>query len=573
MSKWLVLIIILAAILRFIYLNEVPPGPSYDEIQVILNSQSLAKTGKSIPGTVTGIFGQAKGNIETGVFSELGSYILALWTLVFGLNWTFIKIPFILTSLGMVIFIYLITKKITNQNCALIAALLFSINPWSIYIGRTAYESLFSYLAYLAVIYFFIRLPGWKILYILPILIIGFLTYFGAKPQFPLLIILGLFLNYLYIPKVGKKNIKPLLVLTVGGVIFLAMYVLIFINNPASLRLGETKNQTYQQIVDLKRRISIPSSLTYFTENKFMEQFKERILAYFGVLSPSFLFLEGSTWGPEFLIISDHGPMYLIDFFLIVIGLIALSRLYPKSLILILGSILVALVPNAVSLSAKNYVIRDGLLYPLFTILSGVGIWFITTFRKVKPYKYYLLAIIGILYIFSFLIFINRYFFRTPVDKNEGWNFQSRVLAHYLLLNSRKYPNQKSIVVTNDLNGVSYIYLLFTNHYQTRDEILNINSILANKSYDFNGVKFLNKCPDKLEDINLILDQRINCFQNIKYLSQIASPKDGGGKYLIYNDKLCTGNKNHYPLLQSINDLNIEKLSEQEFCQKWITSP
>ena len=86
-------------------------------------------------------------------------------------------------------------------------------------------------------------------------------------------------------------------------------------------------------------------------------------------------------------------------------------------------------------------------------------------------------------------------------------------------------------------------------------------------------MKFVSKCPDQLEDNNIIIDQRINCFQNTKYLAQIASPKDGGGKYLIYNDKLCFEGKKRYPLLQSIRDLDIERLSEQEFCQKWITIP
>ena len=249
MSKRLVLILALALILRLIFLNEIPPGPSYDEIQVILNSQSLAKTGMSIPGTVTGIFGPVRGNIETGVFSELGSYILSLWTFIFGLSWPYIKIPFVLTSLGMVIFVYLITKKITNQNCALIATLLFSINPWSVHIERTAYESLFSYLAYLAAIYLFIRLSGWKILYILPILILGFLTYFGAKPQFPLIIILGVILNYLYFPKRIKKNTKSLFILATCGMVFLIVYGLFFLNNPYNLRLSETKNKSFQQTV------------------------------------------------------------------------------------------------------------------------------------------------------------------------------------------------------------------------------------------------------------------------------------------------------------------------------------
>src|SRR5437764_1177252 len=146
MGRWLIGILILAALLRTIFLNEIPPGPSFDEIQVVVNAASITKTGQSIPGTVTGIFGKSQGDFETGVFSELGSYLLVPWTAVFGLNWPFIKVPFVLVSLGMVLLVFLITKRIINQKVALLAALLFALNPWSIQLGRTAYESLFSYL-------------------------------------------------------------------------------------------------------------------------------------------------------------------------------------------------------------------------------------------------------------------------------------------------------------------------------------------------------------------------------------------------------------------------------------------
>lgn len=60
-NHWLLGVIpILALILRLYRLGEVPPGIANDEINIIINAQSLLKTGQNIPGVVTGIFGSGK---------------------------------------------------------------------------------------------------------------------------------------------------------------------------------------------------------------------------------------------------------------------------------------------------------------------------------------------------------------------------------------------------------------------------------------------------------------------------------------------------------------------------------
>lgn len=576
-KKVLILILIFAFIIRIIALNEIPPGSSFDEIQVIENASSIAKTGKQIPGTLTGTIGSSSGDIQTGVFSELGSYILAIWSFIFGTNWPFIKLPFIMTSLSIIVFVYFIAKKLTDKKCATIAAIIFTINPWSIYLGRTAYESLFSFFFYLFAIYVFINFEGKKILFSIPALILGFLTYFASKPQFPFIILSGILFNYLSFKKNFRKNIKFLLITTISLISFFIFYTFLFIGNPSSLRLSEIKSQkSYESLVNQKRRESIPSILNYFSVNKFSEEFRERATAYLGALSPNFLFLEGHTWGPEFLIISSHGPMYLLDLPLIILGLVALSRRKPKSLAIILIVISISLIPNAVSLSARNYILRDGLLFPMLAILSSSGIWIIKTSNIRKNIKFSILAIIFFLYLLSFVNFVNQYFFHTPVEKNEGWNLQNRVLAHYLLLSSNELPLQKNMVLTNDLNGVSYIYLLFSKKYDSKEQIVKVNSAISDLSYDFGEVRFSQTCLNiKDEKTTLISDTKINC-PDIKSEDKkiIASPKDGGGKYIIYNDKLCENEASkRYPEILKLNDLKIELLDKKEFCSKWIINP
>lgn len=567
MSKWLILILILGVFLRVIFIGEIPPGPAFDETQVIINSVSLAKTGQPIPGTVTGIFGQALGNYKSGVFSELASFLLIPWIYFFGFSWPFIKIPFVLISLGMIVFVYLIAKKLVNKNCALIAALLFAINPWSIHLSRSAYESLLSYLFYLMAIYVFVSLQGKKLLLAIPALILGFLSYFGAKPLLPPFLIALFLSNILSHSKTLKENTKFLLIIGISMTVFFLGYMLIFINHPASIRLGETKSsQSYSELVNLKRRISIHSPIGLLSENKLIEQFRERLSSSLGALSPGFLFLEGPTGGAETLIISDHGPMYLLDFILIIIGLIGLARNKLKSLIILLMFIPIVLIPNAVRLSLNQYILRDGLLFPILTILSASGIYFLRS--KI------ILISLGLLYTLSFLIFLNQYFFVTPIDKSEGWNLQNILLTHYLTLDGQRNPAQKYTLVVADINGVSSIYFLFSKNYETKEQILTINKSLANLKYTDGKVTFLTECPKEVKpEINYIIDYRINCPDILGNAVQIASPKDGGGKYYIYNDKLCSGNRKRYPRVEKISDLNIEQMPKEELCDKWITNP
>lgn len=568
----LFLILIFAAILRLAYLGEVPPGPAFDEIQVIINSISLAKTGQPIPGTVDGIFGQARGNYQSGIFSELASYSLVPWMYIFGFSWPAIKIPFILASLGMIIFVYLITKKLINKNCGLIAALLFSINPWSVYVGRTAYEPLLSYVFYLIALFEFINLTGWKLLIPLLFSFLGFLSYFAAKSQLLPLVFFGVLFNQIYHP---KKNIRPIILVIILTLTFFVGYMIIFLSHPASYRLGETASQVnYAALVDQKRRISLPSPLAFLAINKLSESFRERLISALGGLNPIFLFVEGPSGGAETLIISDHGPMYLIDALFVILGLIFLARRYPKALFYLLTLIFIALIPNAVRLSLNQYIFRDGLLFPVLTIMAAGGLYYLTTLNLPRKIRMGIFSLVFIANFISFLIFINQYFFRTPIDKNEGWNLQNRVLSHYLVLSAQNTPRQQFTIVVRDINGVSSIYLLFSKNYQNKQQILNLNSNLAKFNYKFNQVEFMTDCPkNKLPtDSTLIVDYRINC-QAGNSQSLIASPKDSGGKYYIYHDQLCGGGKTRYPKVNNFNDLDIETMTKEEFCNKWITNP
>ncbi len=143
-NAFLFLIIILAIILRVILLDKIPPGVGNDEINIILNAQSILNTGQNIPGVVTGVLFNPSGDLAGGIHSELSSLLIIPGLFLFGLNWFSIKLPFILASLGILLILYFLGKNYVNTFVGVSSAVLAALNPWLIHFGRSAYESILS---------------------------------------------------------------------------------------------------------------------------------------------------------------------------------------------------------------------------------------------------------------------------------------------------------------------------------------------------------------------------------------------------------------------------------------------
>lgn len=228
----------LAFILRVIYLEEIPPGIANDEANIILNAQSFLKTGQNLPGVTTGVIGHPTGELSGGIHSEISSYLLIPPIFLFGFNLLSVKVPFILSSLGIVCLSYLLIKKLISENAGIIAAFLSAVNPWSIHFARSAYESIFSAFFYLLGIYMMLNLKGWKILWSGLPLLLGFLSYFSAKTLLIPLSLSSFLIIKLFRP---KGSLKPPLILNIMVLIFVLLYSLVLVNTPAGGRFGELK--------------------------------------------------------------------------------------------------------------------------------------------------------------------------------------------------------------------------------------------------------------------------------------------------------------------------------------------
>lgn len=567
---FIIFLILIGFSLRAIFLKEIPPGIANDEANIILNAQSILKTGNNIPGVVTGINGQYSGDLSGGIHSEISSHLIIPFIFLLGFNWLSIKMPFIFASIGIIIVIYHLTKRVINKEAAMVTSLIASFNPWLIFFGRAAYESIFSAFFYLLSIDLLFTLNGWKIFWALPFLLLAFLSYFSAKTLLMPILVIVLISIKIFKP---QESLKPILALICFILIFTFLYVNMLSNNPSGSRLQELRNQNISQKVDYKRTISIDSPLSKIIENKFTEDFTIRMRAALGGISPSFLFLDGVPENIPSLSTPDHGPLYLIDLPLIIFGLIFLSGYSARILFLIIGLITTTMIPNFLNLAGTTYMIRTVILFPLLIMLSGIGFYYIKINLFKKSLGKLIFSGLIFLYFIFFLNFVYQYFFRLPIERNEGWFLHQRVVSRYLELFQANYPNSSVYILSQEPKFLEFRYLIHSGVYRNTENIKLINYKLANKKFDFKNITFSSICPTMKESTNsatYILDTRIKCPHPDSY-HLIASLKDAGGKYIIINDKLCERLVyKTYPLIKDLRYLNIENLSTKDLCQNYI---
>lgn len=574
-----ILIILLALFLRIYGLDLNPVGLSHDdELHEILNAKSLALTGLHKPGTVAGIFTQNDQCLGNCVYGELGSYILIPWMAIFPLSLFWSKIPFVLASLGVVFFTGKLFENLSNNSkIGLLAGLAVAINPWAIHFGRTAYLTTFSYLFYVLGAYFFTRRKNFKSNLILGSFssIIGSMFYFGTKPILPLIILWGTAFNPL---SLKLRHIRFTLTLLLVISLLIGLYLAVLSRSYAGRRLNEittTDPVAIKKGVDDQRRIALEIPLLRdLVINKYIFDANLRIEKYLGFFSPTFLFLK-SVGDTDIYYNSNHGYYYLIDIPFLIFGIMALSGRLRIG-IFVLSLILLSVAPAAIKTTGDTvYALRTALAYPLISGVIAWGIYYF--FKNLQGFKRLFIVLIIGGYIFSLGYFLIMYWYRIPIDKASGWYHHKRVLVNYITRLKQKSDKRITIVTAQPADTFN-TYVFFSNLYNDKNNILEINRVFKSRDYQYKGIKFINNCQDvtekDLKEDVIFIEQTVECKINQKNTAKIANPRDGGGMYNIINETLCSRvSKNQYPYPRSIYAFKVEDKSDEDFCRTWITNP
>ena len=123
----LILIIILAALTRVLFLGQFPNGFTGDEAQQGYSAYSILKTGRDEWGELLPIFPRGFGDFKPPLYTYLAIPSIA----VFGLTIEAVRLPAALVGILAVMVLYFLTKELfKDQKIAILSSFLLAINPW-----------------------------------------------------------------------------------------------------------------------------------------------------------------------------------------------------------------------------------------------------------------------------------------------------------------------------------------------------------------------------------------------------------------------------------------------------------
>ncbi|MDP2684815.1 MAG: hypothetical protein Q8P20_07315, partial [bacterium] len=486
------------------------------------------------------------------------------------------KLPYALFSTLLVGILYLITNKLFGRKEALIVGLVTAFNPWGIFFGRTAYDFPIAVCFYMLALVILLYSKGWKILLSFIPLFLAFYSYIGTKIIFIPFVIFTTFFSWYVLN--NKKYTKYYLLLIIACFSLFTYFMLSLDSGNAGKRLSEVYtpwSQSVAEKVNLDRKLSINSPISSLVINKYVVFTKDFINKYVGAFSPRYQFVTGDS--NMYVSLWAHGYFYYLDFVFLLLGFYYLLKKNKKAALLIIGLVLISPLPAAISTDQERFVHKWTLIYPLIIIIIGLGISYFTSLPKKLFYKKLLVVSVLITYSVLLINFLMIYFLRYPIYNSEGSNFSTRILSRYIVLANAQ--NQFVYIYSPEPDALYRGHVLYSNAYNKYSAEA-ISQSFRNNTYSLDNVKFLKMCPSDNEinsDKNtIIIDNVMRCEginnrQNMNRPIEITQLSDAGTKYYIYKDRVCNDSSlSKYPAEFKFFDFNVEKLSQDSFCTKYI---
>lgn len=428
-NVYLVLIVLLALLLRTVWLWQIPNGVFHDEALNGYESYSVLTTLHDRYGRFLPLFYNSFGEDYRD-----GFYILFTVPFIklFGLNPFSIRLPAAIIGSATVIVVYFLAKELFSSNkFGLIAALCLAVSPWHIQFSRIAFRAiLLPFFVCIAVLFFIKSFKNPKYIALSSLLFgVGLYTYASARVFIPLFV-LCLAIRY------WKHLYKNKIYTFVGLLLFtgiLALLSTVWLSPQGMLRV---------ESVGINNNLStiIPTYLSYF--------------------SPNFLFINGAgnvSHSP-----AKIGQLYYWEIFTIIIGIITIFKLTAKQRdILILWLVLYPL-PAAIvgdpDIVSGPHALRAIVGTPIFAIISAQGLIFLESF--LKPQKIWRLFYLFIL-ILSLIFIWKRYFIDYYLYETRIWSFGLREAINYT-----NNVSTECVFISRDVYDVPvYIQIPFITKY------------------------------------------------------------------------------------------------------------
>lgn len=432
------IVIILAFILRFWQLGNIPESASNDEAAYIYSGYSIWETGRDIAGVKFPL----SINLDNS-FSPVPVYIIAPFVGIFELNAFWGRLPFALAGFGSVVIFYFIVRELLKERIALLATFAFAISPWHLHLSRTTLDAVLALFFFLLGFYIFLKTyKKGSILWSFPSFFLAFYSYHGTK----------LFL-LLFIPFLVWCFKEPILKRKKELGVFIALCLLMI---GSFYYVSKTQQVTRQQVFFWNDKVEPAKVVNKEREQSDAPQLLKKVFSnkvlYFGrrarenyleAFSPEYLFMYGEQSGVSTQYgTTERGVLYLIELPLLLFGAYYLFSKKRTVFWLILGGLLLAPLPSAFT-GDRSFVIRSIMMLPFLMIIVGSGIYAFILFAHSKKdiYRYGLLGGLMAAYGLFVTLYLYQYYFRYPTYSSESWFYSTKEISDYLGQNKGKYKN------------------------------------------------------------------------------------------------------------------------------------
>lgn len=459
MNKLLIPILLLAFFLRVININSSPPAMYGDELTMAFDVKSILQTGYDQTGKFLPL------NFSMGGSRPVGyGYFSMPFIWLFGTSEIGIRALSILSGLGIVVLMYLLSLKLFNARIGLFASLLAAISPWDIAISRAGFEAHFGLFLTLLGIYLFLntKTRGVNLIFAAISFVLAMHTYSTFKLIVPIFIpILFLFSGFKLaeIKNYRFSFISCIAILMCG--MGLILYQAIFINSESRFTTisifgnPDIKNQIIQEVNFNLNNSDAPRLVTKIFYNKPAQYLLVLGKSYIEHFSIDYLFISGDG-NPRHNPFTS-GEFYAAEIITLFFGLGALWHLAQKKIFLfIIGWVLVA--PIASALTGSLHALRSNFLLPPMIIISALGMSHIFQLRS--RWFSLLKLFIVLIFLIQFVFLMHKLFFVSPNQFSRFWSYPAKDAAMRIL---DQRDNFDYVIVSDSLDNIEFAWEVYAN--------------------------------------------------------------------------------------------------------------
>ncbi|MDP3988185.1 MAG: glycosyltransferase family 39 protein [Candidatus Levybacteria bacterium] len=480
------IIIVVASLLRFWQLGQVPSSPDWDEASLGYNAYSIMQTGRDEYGKFMPLIMRSFDDYKPALYV----YFVIPFIKLLGLNVVSVRLPSVIFGILTVIATYFLVIELFKnrgvlrlrsgqahtQKIALLTSFLLAISPWHIQFSRIAFESNVGLALNVFGILFFLKGLKKPIWFLLSSFVFGmsFHIYQSEKVFLPLLFLVLLLIYRKEIVKIPKKYIISAGLLLL--IILLPLFSFMLTNKEALARargVSVFSDQTpflKDNVIRVARDKENNDFLGIVLDNRRILYAKSIVAGYMSHFDLNWLFITGD--------ISRHhapgmGLLYLFELPFLLIGIYVfifnsnIFGLDKQSKLLIILWFLITPIPASIT-SGVPHAVRTLNFLPTFQIFTAFGILF--AFRKISNLgylRYLIFFSLSLFFIFNFSYYLNQYFVQQNYFNSQDWQYGYEDTVSFV--DSQQYKYSKIVVSNKPYLDQSYIFFLFYLKYPPAD--------------------------------------------------------------------------------------------------------